>query len=331
MRPDQKIKKILVTGGCGFIGKHTVRLLLLEGYKVHVLDDLSNSTVENLADMIEESSVEKNDALTFQKGSTLNFADLEEALAEADAVMHLAAQVSVPASIENPLNSLHPNVVGFNNLMEVARQKKAKSGVGPKIVYASSAAVYGATTEVCSEENVPEKPLSPYAADKQTNELYAQLYESLYGLETLGLRYFNVYGQGQDPKSPYSGVISKFVDLIEEGNPLTIFGDGRQSRDFIAVKDVVQANFQALLSDVTGVLNIATGQSVTINQLIQTMETVIDNRVAKQEKPPREGDIEHSSANVTRAASLLNFTAQTPLEEGLRPLFTPNIGQKAAL
>jgi len=299
---------ILVTGGLGFIGHHTVVRFLAQNCRVRVLDNLSTGCRENLPE-----NALNNPNLEIIEGDIRDFASCTHAMDGVDAVLHLAAQVSVPKSIEDPVKSAETNVSGFLNILDAARQKEKM----PRIVYASSAATYGATEGAC-EETAKATALSPYGLEKQLNEEYAKLYQNLYGLQTMGLRYFNVYGPGQDPASDYAGVLAKFAGQITDGTPLTIFGDGEQTRDFVFVKDVAAANYNAIQSDATGVSNIASGKSVTLNQLIDTIEDILNSTVERAYKAPRAGDIKHSTADMGKAREFL--TSSTDLKSGLKDL-----------
>ncbi|MBU2788199.1 NAD-dependent epimerase/dehydratase family protein [Acidithiobacillus sp. VAN18-1] len=304
------MKRILVTGGAGFIGSHTVDLLLAEGHQVRVLDNFSTGKRSNLPVAHPHLEVIAGELASAQL--------LREACQSVDAVLHLAAQVSVQKSIEDPVASCAQNIQNFVALLEMARQQEMR------VVYASSAAVYGdpQTLPLCEGDAVD--PISPYGLEKYSNELYAQLYEKMYGLSHLGLRYFNVYGPRQDPSSPYSGVISRFIDQARSGKPLTIRGDGLQERDFIHVHDVARANVAALRGDMRGVLNIASGTATTIHQLAESICSLIgDGDLAWMSSVP--GDIRHSRADVSNMNSCLGVPVQISLNEGLRSLLDPVI------
>ena len=242
--------RILVTGGAGFIGSHTVDLLLSEGKQVTVLDNLVSGKKENL-DL-------KHPSLQFVEGDILEFPFLEELIRDCDAVLHLAAFVSVPGSIEFPIFSFQVNTQGFLHVLQAVNRTKRPI----RIVHASSAAVYGNTTALPCRDDIPltGKAQSPYALQKMHSEEYARLYEQLHDIRSLSLRYFNVYGSRQNPDSPYSGVISRFLDAWQKNEELTIFGNGLQTRDFIHVQDVARANSPSQ-SDYAGVLNIVTGSA----------------------------------------------------------------------
>ncbi len=305
------MKTILITGGAGFIGSHTADLLIRNNLRVIVFDNLSTGKVTNL-DLLHPS-------MEFIQGDVLDFPALAKQVARCDAVLHLAALSSVPQSIKDPINSLRVNTQGFVHVLQ-AIQASAKP---IRIVYASSAAVYGNQVNLpCNDEVVElsQIALSPYALEKVNNEAYASLYTRLYNIRALALRYFNVYGVRQDPHSPYSGVISKFIKSYRAKEPIVVFGDGNQSRDFIAVEDVARANFLALQSSFTGVLNIATGQSQTINHLIRCIEEVGNAPAQYHYAASQLGEIRESFGRIDRAATHLNFQYNTQFAEGIKQL-----------
>ncbi|GLR13772.1 NAD-dependent dehydratase [Chitinimonas prasina] len=300
------MSKILVTGGAGFIGSHTVENLLLRGHAVRVLDDLSTGRPDNLPD---------HPQLELQIGDIRNPQAVKHAMQGVDRVLHLAAQVSVQASVDAPPTSAERNLTGFINVLDAARQ----AGV-QRFVYASSAAVYGQPITLPLSEHSAVHPASPYGLEKLVNDQYAKLYAELYGMSCLGLRYFNVFGPRQDPRSPYAGVLSKFKERIEQQATLLVFGDGEQTRDFIYVGDVAEANRRALFADQTGVLNVATGQSRTLNQVIASFGQVVGKQLDVSHQPARTGDIVHSAAlNSALLAALGHFDFVT-LEQGLAKL-----------
>jgi UDP-glucose 4-epimerase len=297
----------LVTGGAGFIGSHSVEHLLAAGGRVRVLDNLSSGKRANLA---------AHRQLEFIEGDIRDAQAVAAALAGGVThVLHLAAQVSVATSVEQPLESASHNLTGFLNVLDGAR----RAGV-TKMVYASSAAVYGTPARLPLTEASPVAPLSPYGLEKSVNDQYARLYESLYGFAAMGMRFFNVYGPRQDPKSPYSGVISIFSDRIRRGEPLTVNGDGGQTRDFVYVGDVARANLAALGSPLTGVCNVATGKTVTLLELIAALGAAADKQAEVRFGPERSGDIRDSSADPKRMHDELGITNTTALADGLRKL-----------
>lgn len=303
-------QRILITGGAGFIGSHTVDLLLEQGADVVILDNLSSGKLSNLN--LQHPNVE------FIEGDILELPFVEELIAGCDAVLHLAAITSVPVSIEDPIYSFQVNTQGVLHMLEGIR--KAKRSI--RFVFASSAAVYGNTNELPCRDDVKIQTAasSPYALQKRQAEEYAQLYAHLHGITSLALRYFNVYGDRQDPASPYSGVISRFLEAYKNTTPLTIFGDGLQSRDFINVKDVAAANVLALQSKQTGALNIATGVPETLLDMVKYMEQAGRKPAKLQFEPARTGDIRASYAAVEQAKQCLGFNYKIGLKEGMANL-----------
>jgi UDP-glucose 4-epimerase len=306
------MKRILVTGGAGFIGSHSVDLLLREGNEVVVLDNLSTGKLSNLNLF--------NPSLRFVQGDILDYSLLCQELARCDALLHLAAISSVHQSMEHPIETLRTNTLGFLHVLEAIRQNPHPV----RLVYASSAAVYGSPDVLpCSdEEEVPLMTLSPYALEKANNERYANLYGRQFGINSLGLRYFNVYGPRQDAKSPYSGVITKFIENYKNQQLITIYGDGEQSRDFIHVMDVARANVQALESDYCGILNIATGVPETLLNLLNYIEKMSEKSLEKVFTKQRSGDITKSYATIKKAQQHLGFRFTVPLVEGIQALLS---------
>lgn len=304
---NNKVKSVLVTGGGGFIGSHTVEALLYAGLRVRVLDNFSSGKRTNLP--------RAQSGLEVLEGDIRDYPAVLVAMSDIDACIHLAAQVSVTASIENPPHSALHNILGFLHILQAARARQVT-----RLVYASSVAVYGDSTELPITETTPRQPISPYGLDKRVNEDYANLYHDLYGLNTLGLRYFNVYGPRQDPQTPYAGVIARFVNDIGCGKPLTVYGDGHQSRDFIFVKDIAQANVAALNSSAEGIINVGTGKRITLLELISTLEHVTGQQTDIDFHPPQNGDIRHSFGDTSRMTEVLNFTPQWTLRDGLHEL-----------
>ena len=301
------MKTVLVTGGAGFIGSHTVDLLLENGYRVKVLDNFSNGSKNNLPT--------ENSSLEILEGDITHVADVNEAMKGVDECIHLAAQVSVVSSVEDASFSAQQNILGFVNILEAIRKNNIS-----RLVYASSAAAYGNPVELPLREDSALHPESPYGLEKKVNELYADLFKQLHNMSACGLRYFNVYGPRQDPKSPYAGVIALFVNRIKNKQALNIFGDGLQTRDFIFVRDVAKANLAALQSNFNGVCNVATGNSVTLLQLIEVLEELCGWKVEKTFTDPREGDIVHSAAVVDGLKSELGFVSEVQLSAGLKTL-----------
>ncbi len=294
---------ILITGGAGFIGSHCVWELLAEGAKIRVLDDFSSGKRDNLP---------ASPNLDVIEGDVRDAACVDRCMCDVTHVLHLAAQVSVPQSIREPVNSHSINIAGFLNVLDAVRRHGAQ-----RMVYASSAAVYGVPDELPLSEQSGAQPLSPYGLEKLVNEQYANLYGALYRVSTLGLRYFNVYGARQDPRSPYSGVISKFADWAIAGQPFLVHGDGKQTRDFIHAGDVARANVAALKSTTCGVINIGTGRSVTLLELIEAFEGALGGAVEVRHLDAREGEVPYSSVTPRRMREELGIASTTPLDEGI--------------
>jgi len=303
--------EILVTGGAGFIGSHIVDRLLDEGFKVRVLDNLSTGDKKNLAKHQNKKSFQ------FIEGDIRNFDLVKKTVKGVDAVFHEAALVSVTRSVENPLLSNEINVTGTVNLLKACVDAHVK-----RFVYASSCAVYGDTETLPNHENLAPKPLSPYAVEKLAAENYAKVFHNVYGLETTSLRYFNVYGPRQK-YGPYSGVISIFINRLLENKPPIIYGDGKQTRDFINVKDVVEANMLALSKReaVGEVFNISTGEATTINKLTESIQKIMGKTSLKPvHAEPRPGDIKHSYGDIINARRKLEYEPKIQLEKGLSEL-----------
>ncbi len=305
---------VLVTGGAGFIGSHTVDLLLREGYRVRVLDDFSTGRRENLP---------QHPRLEVVAGSVEDPDVLRSSFREVVAVVHLAAQVSVQRSVEDPVQSCRQNILGFVGVLDAARKQSAR------VVYASSAAVYGDPETLPLSERATIQPISPYGLEKYGNELYAELFGRLHGLSQLGLRYFNVYGPRQDPNSPYSGVISRFIDQLRRGRALTVRGDGLQERDFIHVSDVARVNVAALRNRADGVVNVASGRVISIRRLAELMIELHGGTSDVEWVAPLPGDIRRSQADVRRMRQLL-IEPLTPLERGLQTLIESGLGKRSA-
>lgn len=306
-----KRRRVLVTGGAGFIGSHTIDWLLEQGRQVIVLDNLSSGKSDYLP--------LKHPDLEFIEGDVLEYPLVLDLMRGVDAVLHLAAVASVPMSIDHPAFTLQVNTLGFLHVLEAVRH----AGHPIRLVYASSAAVYGNASALPCRDDAPltAQPLSPYALQKLSCEQYANLYALLHGVKSMGMRYFNVYGLRQDPRSPYSGVISRFLEAYHQRVPMRIYGDGGQSRDFIHVADVARANLLALDSDEVGVMNIATGEPQTLLQLIEYLEAAGKHPAKKQLEPVRPGDIRTSYADIRQAEARLGFRFSLPLKEGMAQLF----------
>jgi UDP-glucose 4-epimerase len=297
---------ILIAGGAGFIGSHSAEAMLAAGAKVTVLDNFTTGKEQNLPTSAN---------LTVIRGDIRDAVAVDKAMQGITHVLHLAAQVSVPASVKDPLGSSQHNIMGFLNVLDSAR----RAGVS-RFVYASSAAVYGIPEHLPLNEQSPVVPLSPYGLEKYVNDQYAALYQKLYGLSTLGMRYFNVYGPRQDPSSPYAGVISRFASAMINGETLRVFGDGGQTRDFIFVKDVALMNLRALQGATDGVCNIATGHSVTLMELIATLAECSACTPQIRHEPTASGDIRDSAALPEKMFKQLGPLKPTSLADGLKQL-----------
>jgi nucleoside-diphosphate-sugar epimerase len=312
-----KNKKALVTGGAGFIGSHLVDALLSNGCQVVVLDDLSTSRLSNLKHI--------KDKITFCEGDIRDWETLDRVVKGCDVIFHQAAVVSVPQTVENPVDSAMVNEIGTLSVLESACRNNVK-----KVVLASSCAVYGDAPELPKHENMIAKPLSPYAVQKLTGEYYAILYNDLYRLETVCLRYFNVYGPRQDPTSPYSGVISIFMSKAVSQKAPVIYGDGNQYRDFVFVNDVVGANLLAAsIDEASGkIFNVGTGKYATIDRLWTMTCDLCSLNIKPEYKPPRLGDIVGSVANINHAKTVLGYQPEYSFEEGLKITFDWYKGKK---
>ena len=298
----------LVTGGAGFIGSHLVKELVRQGQQVTILDNLSGGKLENL------DSVKDN--ITFIQGDICDFAAVLRACKGANYVLHLAALISVAESMAKPQETDKINVQGTVNVLEAARQCGVK-----RVVFSSSAAVYGTRPELPYKETTPIDCQSPYAWSKQAGAELCQLYTKAYGLEAVALRYFNVFGPGQNPNSAYAAVIAKFMQLAAENKPLGIDWDGLQSRDFVSVKDVVQANLLAATKGVPGeIYNVASGRTYTLLELADTIEKVSGRKLERVSRPKRPGDVHESSADISKIAAL-GYKPSVTLEEGLREMW----------
>jgi len=302
----------LVTGGAGFIGSNLVQALLSRGDKVRVLDDFSTGKRKNLE--FPDMPVDLAANLEVLEG---NLADLDtcgKASKGIEYVLHQAAIPSVPRSIALPLESNRANIDGTLNLLVAARD-----GGANRLIFASSSAIYGNAPGFPREETIAPEPLSPYAVQKMTAEHYLRVFYELYGLETVSLRYFNVFGPHQDPNSEYAAVIPRFIKAFITGGEPTVFGDGEQSRDFTYVDNVVHGNLLAVdAPDAPGkTINLACGGQLTLNQILDTMRDITGSNTEAVYTDPRPGDVRHSWADITLAEEVLGYKTQVPLEEGL--------------
>jgi UDP-N-acetylglucosamine/UDP-N-acetyl-alpha-D-glucosaminouronate 4-epimerase len=299
--------RYLVTGGAGFIGSHVVRRLVSDGGVVRVVDNLSTGLETRLDDL--------RDQIEFIRGDLADDRVSDNVVRDVQYVLHQAAVPSVQRSVRDPVGTNRANVVATLNLLESCRKARVR-----RFVYAASSSAYGDTEVLPKSEQMSPDPLSPYGLQKLTGERYCKLYYSLYGLETVSLRYFNVFGPSQDPHSEYSAVIPKFVTKMIAGETITVYGDGEQSRDFTYVENVVAANLLALTApSATGqVCNIGCGERVTLNRLIQLLEKILETRAKVTHCATRKGDVRHSLADIDLARRLLGYEPRVMIEEGLR-------------
>lgn len=304
------MKRALVTGGAGFIGSHLAEALVSGGIDVSVLDNLSTGSPTNLTSI--------KDRITFYEGDIRDRGLLEKAAENTDVIFHFAAMASVTQSVEDPVESAMINDIGTLYVLEAARKNHAK-----RVVLSSSCAVYGDDPQLPKVETMAPNPLSPYALQKLTGEGYAKLYHDLFQLDAVCLRYFNVYGPRQDPSSPYSGVISLFMNGVVSKEPPVIYGDGQQYRDFVFVKDVVAANLLASEADDVGgkIFNVGTGSFVRIGELWEKICRLSGSDIAPRYVPPRPGDIVESVGSIDRIQSEMGFTPEFTFEEGLELTF----------
>jgi nucleoside-diphosphate-sugar epimerase len=294
----------LVTGGAGFIGSHLCEELLRRGHQVRVSDDLSTGKRGNLQKGVE-----------FVEGDLADLATARRVVEGCHYVLHQAAIPSVPRSVKDPLTSHRANVDATVNMLIAARDAGVK-----RLVFAGSSSAYGDTPTLPKREDMPNGPLSPYALQKVIGEQYLQMFTKLYGLETVTIRYFNVFGPRQDPSSPYSGVISVFATALLDGRSPKIYGDGEQTRDFTYVANVVDGVLRACEAPgVSGeIINVATGGRISLNQLFRTMRELIGGSIEPSYSDPRPGDVRDSQADISKARRLLGYEPTVSFEEGLR-------------
>lgn len=298
----------LVTGGAGFIGSNIVEELLKRGQKVRVLDNFSTGKRENILPFLGR--------IELIEGDIRNYRVVREAVEGVDLILHQAALPSVPRSIKDPITTNEVNVGGTLNLLNAAKNAGVK-----RIVYASSSSVYGNSEILPKKEDMIPEPISPYAVSKLAGEKYCKVFYEVYGLETVILRYFNIFGPRQDPTSQYSGVIVKFINAFLNNKPLTVYGDGEQSRDFTFVDDVVKANLlvaNCSLNHSGELFNVARGKRVTLNQMIKILKEIFGRDSKVIYVNPRSGDVKHSEADVSEIRERLNFAAKTSFKNGLR-------------
>lgn len=297
----------LVTGGAGFIGSNIVAELLARGERVRVLDNFSTGRRENLAPFIGQIEIVEGDIRSYQIA--------QEAMKEVEFVLHQAALPSVPRSVRDPITTNEVNVMGTLNVLQAARDAGVR-----RLVYASSSSVYGKSHELPKRETMTPQPMSPYAVSKLAGEHYCQVFAQLYGFETVCLRYFNVFGPRQDPTSQYSAVVPRFITALFTDKPMTIYGDGTQSRDFTYVANVVHANLLACesASAAGSVMNIACGERYALLDLVTRLAAITGHESEVQHELPRPGDVPHSEADISMARSVLGYTPVVDFTSGLR-------------
>ena len=301
-----KNKNVLITGGSGFIGSNLAQALSAEN-QVKVIDDLSTGHFKNIRDLVDAKKIE------FIEGSVTDLDLLQNVLKNVDYVFHQAAIPSVPRSIKDPLRSNNVNINGTLNVLIAAKDNGVK-----KVMYASSSSAYGDTPTLPKKEDMLLRPLSPYAVSKLAGEYYCRVFNIVYSLSTVAIRYFNVYGPRQDPSGDYAAVIPKFICNVLQGKSPVIYGDGEQTRDFTFVKDVVQGNILAAESKVTGVFNVAGGKRVSINELAQLIMEICDKHLDLIYGDPLIGDVKHSLADISKAKEKFGYEPKFNLSEGLK-------------
>ena len=303
------MSNVLVTGGGGFIGSNLTEALLQRGHSVRVLDDFSTGKRENLIFDKAYPSLE------IMEGDLRDLGTCRKATEGTEYVFHQGALPSVQRSVEDPVTSNAVNVGGTLNVLLAARERGVK-----RVIYAASSSVYGDTPTLPKHEEMPANPLSPYALQKYVGEQYCRLFCQLYGLETISLRYFNIFGPKQDPNSLYSAVIPKFIDALLEGRSPVIFGDGEQSRDFTYIENVVQANLLAMSADrLHGeAVNIACGRRISLNQLVSVLKEILGSKQSPIYQDPRKGDVKHSQADIRKGKRIIDYEPKVGIEAGLK-------------
>lgn len=298
----------LITGGAGFIGSNIAEKLIERGERVRIIDNFSTGKYENIEGF--------KDKIELIEGDLKDINDVKTAVKGIDYVLHQAALPSVPRSVADPISSNANNIDGTLNLLVAAKEAGVK-----RVVIAASSSVYGDTEVLPKDEDMMPNPLSPYAVTKYVEELYGKVFYKVYGLETVSLRYFNVFGPKQDPNSQYAAVIPKFITKMLKGESPVIFGDGEQTRDFTYVDNVVKANILAALSKNVGhgeVINIACGERISLNQLVDKINKILGTDIKPLYDKPRLGDIRHSLASIEKAKKLLGYKVSVKFEEGLK-------------
>lgn len=296
-----------MTGGAGFIGSHLVRQLLSDGYPVRVLDNYASGKRENLSDV--------QDKIEMIEGDVADFEVAQRAVEGVDCVFHQAAIPSVPRSVSDPLGCHHATATGVVTMLTAAHKAGTR-----RFVYAASSSAYGDASALVKEETMPTDPLSPYAVAKLSGENYCRAFHHVYGMETIALRYFNVFGPRQDPLSEYSAVVPRFISALLDEKEVTIYGDGEQSRDFTFIDNVVQANMKAMTASQVGgeVCNVACGESFTLNQLVALLGEIMHVSPRVRYAPARAGDVRHSLADISKAQHLLSYKPEVDFREGVQ-------------
>ena len=299
--------RFLVTGGAGFIGSNLVKRLLEKGYSIRVLDNFATGLRENLTDFIKD--------IELIEGDIRDFWTVVKATKGIDYIIHQAALPSIPRSIDNPLTTTEVNINGTLNILEAARFNSVQ-----RIIYASSSSVYGDSPQMPKKEDMKPMPKSPYAITKLAGEEYCMSFYNLYGLETVALRYFNVFGPRQNPTSQYSGVIPKFINMLKNKQNPTIFGNGKSSRDFTYIDNVVDATILAVEKEaaVGNIINIACNKAYTLNDLVEKLNKIMDIKIPPIYRPEKLGDIKHSLADISKAKNMLGYKPRIDFEEGLK-------------
>lgn len=301
--------RFLITGGAGFIGSNIADRLLEKGHSVRIIDNFFSGKKENLKNAIASKNCE------FIEGDIRDITTVRGVCKDIDFVFHEAAIPSVPRSIEDPLASNDVNINGTLNILKASLENKVK-----RVIYAASSSAYGDTAVLPKKEDMIPSPLSPYAVSKLSGEYYCKVFTNVYGLETVSLRYFNIFGPRQDPTSTYSAVIPKFITAILKGESPLVNGDGEQSRDFTYIENVIQANINACYrKEAAGMMfNIACGARFTLNDLIKQLEGIMNKKANPKYLQPKKGDVKHSQADITHASTYLNYRVLVDFKEGLK-------------
>ena len=302
--------KFLITGGAGFIGSNIADRLLEQGHAVRVIDNFLTGKRENLSKALSSQRFE------LIEGDIRNLDTVRRACEGIDFVLHEAAIPSVPRSIDDPITTNEVNINGTLNVLKASYENKVR-----RVVYAASSSAYGDTAVLPKKEDMIPSPLSPYAVSKLTGEYYCRVFTNVYGLETVSLRYFNIFGPRQDPNSTYAAVVPRFITALLKGESPTVYGDGEQSRDFTYIENVIHANINACYAPSAAagrVLNIACGTRFTLNTVLRKLEEIVDKKANPKYLPPKKGDVKHSQADITNAANYIQYKIEVDFETGLR-------------